>query len=137
MATSATPSFNVSTAGSFSIHTLVFDPATLNLANIMIGVDPISQLNLDIVEQGVCADINLLGTSFEVEGCDPCPFNLFIPFSDIGSGGLFEAFNDITSDATITPGLSVEFSAGNSVELLPGFEVVLGAEFEGFIEGCR
>jgi len=132
-----TGSFLVSTAGMYSIQTLVHDPNTYNFEGLTVGVDDIFSVLLTINELQVCADINLVGIDLVAEECEQCPFNLYIPGIALSvSPGLYEAENDITSDGTINIG-TVEYSAGNSVELLPGFEVVLGNEFEAYIEGCQ
>ncbi len=49
----------------------------------------------------------------------------------------FEAANIITADNVISgAGANVTYDAGNYIDLLPDFEVVLGAEFHAFIDGC-
>ncbi len=44
--------------------------------------------------------------------------------------------NSITSAGTIPVGANVEFSAGNSVDLIPGFDAVSGCIFDANIGGC-
>jgi hypothetical protein len=42
----------------------------------------------------------------------------------------------IYSESVINTGISIEYKAGNSIELLPGFETQTGTIFTGKIEGC-
>jgi len=49
---------------------------------------------------------------------------------------LFEARLTISSDATIGPGRSIEFSARDCISLLPGFELSIGTVFETNNSGC-
>ena len=42
----------------------------------------------------------------------------------------------ITSQSLINGGANIEYKAGNSIELKPGFEIKNGAIFSGKIEGC-
>lgn len=48
----------------------------------------------------------------------------------------FEAIDYIKSNSTIDGLADIIYDAGNEIELLSNFEVVKGAEFHGFIDGC-
>jgi len=63
----------------------------------------------------------------------PCVAILDIP---LPTAGTHNASNTITSNGTVNTPDNVTFQAGNCVELLQGFEVMLGAEFLGEIEIC-
>jgi DNA-binding transcriptional regulator/RsmH inhibitor MraZ len=68
-AVNATPEFTVDTTGRFTIHTLVFDPATLDLGVVEIGVTTgVEVLNL-IADSGICAALDAAGAPFDVEAC--------------------------------------------------------------------
>lgn len=49
--------------------------------------------------------------------------------------GLYEADFNITSQATINP-QDVMYQAGECIDMQPGFEVILGAEFHAYILDC-
>ncbi|MDD3080066.1 MAG: T9SS type A sorting domain-containing protein [Paludibacter sp.] len=48
----------------------------------------------------------------------------------------YSASNSISANSKITTGSKIEYNAGNSIELLPGFEVETGAEFSAYIGEC-
>jgi len=66
--TSSFPTFTVTDTGTYEIHTIVYDPATLDLDNIDFGVTTLFDLNgLFISGGGVhCGDIDLTGISMTV-----------------------------------------------------------------------
>ncbi|MCW5900265.1 MAG: T9SS type A sorting domain-containing protein [Flavobacteriales bacterium] len=72
---SADPSFSVSTAGSYTIHTLVYDPATLDLSIVVPGVTTGFDVNSLLIQGGgeICGNLDVAGVSFEVENCPPPP----------------------------------------------------------------
>jgi len=65
------PTFNAPFVGSFSIRTLVFDPATFDLDDITIGGSTIGSLNELFVQGGgeICASLDITGAGFTVENC--------------------------------------------------------------------
>ena len=68
---SATPSFEVSAVGKYTIHTLVYDPATLDLNIVEFGVTTGFDVN-SLLSQGggaICGALDVAGASFEVEAC--------------------------------------------------------------------
>ncbi|GAB5555692.1 MAG: hypothetical protein Sapg2KO_52830 [Saprospiraceae bacterium] len=70
---SATPSFEVSSTGKYTIHTLVYDPATLDLNIVELGVTTGFDVNGLLIQGGgeICGALDVAGASFEVEAC-PC-----------------------------------------------------------------
>lgn len=64
-----------------------------------------------------------------------CPYDLYISGVPV-IPGVYVAENNISSDGLINGGV-VEYSAGNSLELMSGFEVMLGSEYNAIIEGCN
>ncbi|MEM9819759.1 MAG: SdrD B-like domain-containing protein [Bacteroidota bacterium] len=67
-AVSNTPEFTVNEAGDYTIHTLIYDPITLNLGIIQFGVTTGAQVN-SLLQQGggtICAALDLLGVPFNV-----------------------------------------------------------------------
>jgi len=51
--------------------------------------------------------------------------------SDFETDGLLESTQEIQANTT------VDYDSGTAVQLLPGFETILGAEFLAFIDGCN
>ncbi len=70
---SLTPVFEAGSPGLYTMHSLVFDPTTLNLASIELGVTTAAELNM-LLQQGggvICAALDLAGAVFTVEDCTP------------------------------------------------------------------
>jgi len=64
-----TPNFSVSSEGLYTIHTLVYDAATLDLSVVVPGqTTGVDVLNL-VVENGICASLDVPGAPFFVEAC--------------------------------------------------------------------
>ena len=137
--TSMMSEFEISEAGNYTMHTLVYDPTTLDLSTLVIGVNPIIDYNMEINSQGACASIDLFGITLEVLMCNnlvDCQENLYVP--GLGSPvdpGVYESSKNISSDGMIMNG-QVTYSAGETVDLMSGFEVMSGQEFDALIEGC-
>lgn len=71
MQTAEDPSFDVDATGSYTIHTLVYDPATLDLDFIELGVTTGFEL-IDMLIQGggsICGSLDVTGAPFVVEEC--------------------------------------------------------------------
>lgn len=71
--TNTTPSFTVNNpAGLFTIHTLVYNPATLNLGIVVPGQTTGFQVNRLLVQGGgsICASLDVAGSKFRFGGCD-------------------------------------------------------------------
>ncbi len=67
----ATPNFTVSNPGAYTIHTLVYDPNTLDLGIIQIGVTTGFEVNA-LLQQGggtICASLDVAGAGVLVESC--------------------------------------------------------------------
>jgi hypothetical protein len=64
-----------------------------------------------------------------------CPLTRAVNDNPIPSG-TYEAQLEITSTGTVANGGNVLFKADQSIELQPGFEVMLGGIFEVVMEGC-
>ncbi len=71
-ATAATPSFDVSAPGEYTIHTLVYDPATLDLSAIVVGQTTGAEVNALLIPAGsICASLDVEGARIMVEDCSP------------------------------------------------------------------
>lgn len=73
-AVSSTPSFTVTAVGNYTIHTLVYDPLTLDTAGIDPGVTTVADVDLLLIQGGgtICASLDLVGASSDVEDCSAC-----------------------------------------------------------------
>jgi hypothetical protein len=73
---SATPTFNVSQLGLFRIHTLVYDPATLDLSIVQFGVTTGFDVNSLLIQGGgsICASLDVAGSPHIVVGPVLCFF---------------------------------------------------------------
>jgi hypothetical protein len=65
--TGTTPTFNVTTIGTYEIHTVVVNPTTITLANY----NNISTLNAVLIQGGgvICGVVELTGAVFVVKDC--------------------------------------------------------------------
>lgn len=67
MAINTTPSFNITQAGKYRIHTLVYLPGSINV-NFTAGVTPLSFIANQITSN-VCAALDTQGVVFEIANC--------------------------------------------------------------------
>ncbi|MGV3636834.1 MAG: T9SS type A sorting domain-containing protein [Flavobacteriales bacterium] len=69
-----TPSFVVNTAGTYTIHTLVYDDATLDLNGLVFGQTTAASIHAVLVQGGgdICASLDLVGAPIVVDECLPC-----------------------------------------------------------------
>jgi hypothetical protein len=67
-----TPSFTVTTSGTYTIHTLVHDPVTFDFDAIQMGVTTTAEVNAMLVQGGglYCAALDLVGATIVVSDCD-------------------------------------------------------------------
>ena len=74
IATAATPSFNVTATDSYTIHTLVYDPNTLDLGSIVLGTTTGFDVNALLIQGGgsICGSLDVTGALFEVIDCVVC-----------------------------------------------------------------
>jgi len=64
--TNSTPTFDVSNTGDYTIHTLVYDPATLDLSIVVLGTTTgVDVLNF-ITDNDICAALDVAGAPFDV-----------------------------------------------------------------------
>ena len=72
-AVNATPEFTVNQAGLFTIHSLVYNPETLDLGIVEFGVTTGFDVNGLIIQGGgeICASLDVAGAPFDVTEC-PC-----------------------------------------------------------------
>ena len=116
------PEFNVNATGRYTIHTLVYDPNTLDLGIVQFGVTTGFDVNGLLVQGGgtICGALDVTGASFTVEDCgnrfifpNPAEDQLHIPFSAMFQGHpatiqLFDPFGRIVFEQTLDAANSVE-----------------------------
>ncbi|MCC6541607.1 MAG: T9SS type A sorting domain-containing protein [Flavobacteriales bacterium] len=68
---SLTPAFIVTAVGQYTMHTLVYDPATLDLGNVAFNVTSINEVDTQLIQGGgsVCAALDMIGAPVNVEIC--------------------------------------------------------------------
>ena len=126
------PEFLISMTGDYSIHPVVYNPSVCDVNSI----NTVAELL-----ECSCVAINLVGVPVSVQVCDEnivnCPEVLYVPGPNSAvAPGLYESSKTISSDGLIMSG-SVEYSAGEEIQLMSGFEVMSGQEFNAHIEGCN
>jgi len=87
--TNATPSFTVTSEGKYTIHTLVYETATLDLSIVVPGLTTGFDVNSLLIQGGgdICAALDVAGAMVMVmTPTDPC--------DNITNGGLIEADED-------------------------------------------
>ena len=70
--TSALPSFSLASLGGYTIHTLVYDPLSLDISTLTLGVTTIGDFNSLLIQGGgtICGSLDLLGAQITVEECE-------------------------------------------------------------------
>ncbi|MBK6829646.1 MAG: hypothetical protein IPG92_02380 [Flavobacteriales bacterium] len=65
---SATPSFEVNQGGLYTIHSLVYDPSTLDLSGVVLGTTTGFEVNSFLIQGGgsICASLDVAGAAFNV-----------------------------------------------------------------------
>jgi hypothetical protein len=104
----AEPTFTVEQAGAFTIHTLVYDPNTLDLSIVEPGVTTGFDVNALLIQGGgeICGSLDVAGAAFTVEVCeDACE-----------GGEVFAGNNQMFAEVCINFPSPVEFSTTSSSE---------------------
>ncbi len=67
--TGIAPSFAISESGEYAIHSLVYDPSTLDLNSIVLGLTRAMEINNILLQGGgdICASLDLTGVGFTAE----------------------------------------------------------------------
>jgi uncharacterized protein YlzI (FlbEa/FlbD family) len=105
----ATPSFTVTASGNYTIHTLVYDPATLDLTIVTPGVTTGFDVNGLLVQSGgtICASLDVAGAPIFVGNPSA---------GTISNNGLFRCLQGGTATLNATPN-------GNAI-VPPGFSTI-------------
>ncbi|MBL7922819.1 MAG: T9SS type A sorting domain-containing protein [Bacteroidia bacterium] len=102
----STPSFNVTTGGLFTIHTLVYNPATLNLGIVVPGVTTGFDVNALLVQGGgsICASLDVAGAPIHVNNPDAGTLTA-VNSTVCGNGAVLSAIPD--GNSNVPAGYSV------------------------------
>ena len=65
-----------------------------------------------------------------------CLDSLMLPAGLITIDSVYEAALNISSAATVGAGVTIDYSAGSDIDLVPGFTVETGSVFHAYILGC-
>lgn len=111
------PEFTVMNTGLFTIHTLVYDPNTLDLGTIVIGTTLAQDVNNLLIQGGgtICASLDLIGAMIEVTDCNPLNCTTYPQLLNIVK--VASNCNESTGNATINvvggnSNYTFDFSAG-------------------------
>ena len=110
------PEFTVDTTGRFTIHTLVYDPITLDLSIVVPGTTTGFDVN-GLLKQGggdICAALDVAGAAFDVADC-PCE-------ADAGTLTAIEDDNNCLSSEDFTAELSA--AVGTEPTIPEGYELL-------------
>jgi len=117
------PSFQVDAPGSYTIHTLVYDPATLNLSVVQLGTTTGFDVNGLLLQGGglICAALDVPGAAFNVEVCEePCLANAGTltgsEYGCLGADGLLIGATP-NGDSIVPAGYSVLYVLTSGAEL--------------------
>ncbi|MBL8002244.1 MAG: hypothetical protein JNL05_09810, partial [Flavobacteriales bacterium] len=130
---STTPQFTVTTGGAYTIHSLVYDPATLDLSIVVPGVTTGFDVNGLLIQGGgtICASLDVAGAAFTVS--DPGAGTMSGGSDVCLNGGSAELVAAANGDANVPAGYSQAYvltsGAGLVIEQLgatPEFTVTAG-----------
>ncbi len=101
------PVFTVDEAGEYAIHTLVYNPRTLDPTDLQLGKTSASDVLDFVAAKGICAALDVEGASFSVLSCDSVP----APDSCEAFAGTLIADSVSCLDSTMAVKLSATASA--------------------------
>ncbi len=113
------PEFTVTNPGSFTIHTLVYDPNTLDLGTVILGTTLAQTVNGLLIQGGgnICASLDLTGATISVTECNP--LNCTTPPQILNIVKTASNCNESTGSSTINvvggnANFTFDFSAGTA-----------------------
>ena len=83
--TDGEPSFCVADSGRYTIHTLVYNPETLDLSGIVVGETTGGDVLELIALNDTCAKLDVTGAAFDIPSCDTPPPPPPVCITDAGS----------------------------------------------------
>ncbi len=114
LGTGPEPFFCIEDTGTYTIHTLVYNAETLDLSNVIPGQSTAEDIVGLIADHDTCAQIDLIGASFDIEPCDPCPDGASPDPGSLVSApfGCFDGQNPvmITAETVVAPNIPDGFT---------------------------
>ncbi|MBP7450063.1 MAG: T9SS type A sorting domain-containing protein [Flavobacteriales bacterium] len=152
----AAPAFTITTLGDYTIHTLVYDPLTLDLGSVEFGVTTGFDVNALLVQGGgtICASLDVTGAPVAVQDCTPanddCGDAINIPVNAVDNcpANTVTGDNTYSSQDGVEPGCDggsgdgyadvwYTFNSGTNTSVTVNFENVSMADWAITItEGC-
>ena len=116
-----TPNFSVSSEGLYTIHTLVYEAATLDLSVVVLGqTTGVDVLNL-VVENGICARLDVPGAPFNVTVCEPAECTAFAGTLTASKYGCLDGTVELSAtpngDAVVPAGYTLLYVLTSGQEL--------------------
>jgi len=127
------PQFNVNAIGDYTIHSLVYDPSTLDLSTVNFGTTSAADVNSLLVQGGgnICAVLDLAGATVNVGGLIDVGFEDGSP-TQANCGDLGAALINVTGGASPYSFVwSDGFSQEDRMDLNPGSYSVLVSDAIG------
>ncbi len=96
---SNTPTFGpMQTAEYYTIHSLVYNPATVDITQITFGSTTVYEINSLLVQGGgeVCASLSMAGAEFKVVNCNEAPVAVNDLFSTVANSSI--SFSPLEND---------------------------------------
>ncbi|MBL7980181.1 MAG: T9SS type A sorting domain-containing protein [Flavobacteriales bacterium] len=122
----ATPSFDVTSADAYTIHTLVYDPTTLDLGIIEIGVTTGFDVNALLIQGGgdICGSLDVAGAPVTVEECVTCDADAGTLTADAGTVCLVEGSATLTATPDGNENVPANFETVYVLTQGPGLVIV-------------
>ncbi|HRH68294.1 MAG TPA: T9SS type A sorting domain-containing protein [Flavobacteriales bacterium] len=120
----ATPSFPVTGTGAYTIHTLVYDPTTLDLGEVELGVTTANEVEEILIQGGgtICASLDMAGAPVSVREGMECNARVGPPpdkeTSLCLSGGLVTMAATANGDAEVPTGFETVYVLTSGSDLV-------------------
>lgn len=122
---STDPTFTVGSTGQYSIHAFVYDPNTFDPASVVIYGSTVMELNALLMQGGggICASLDLTGTSFLVTDCTPaCDADAGAMLSEDPTPCLVDGTAQLMAvsfgDTVVPPGFTLGFLLSEGSDLV-------------------
>jgi hypothetical protein len=101
---------------------------------------PLEFPNLEFLLESTCEEdiVSSVFASVYFEGACPTDFagnNRLM--GNVSTNATYETDGSLESEQTILAPAQVDYDSQTEIDLLPGFEVLVGAEFHAYIDGCN
>lgn len=111
--------------------------SVIDLASLGLMAEDTLRLRWEMGTDGCNGRIGWYVDDVRIYSCQPCVASLDLAAERSSQAILFESSESILAGDTITGTSHIQYSAGASIELAPGFFIESGAQVEAMIEGCE